>query len=42
MLDLDCELEIYISSFGKVRFEITGKFDIVLFNKVISKYVLAQ
>lgn len=40
-LDLDCELEIYISSLGKIKFEITGKFDIVTFNKVISKYVLA-
>ena len=40
-LDLDCELEIYISSIGKIKFEIVGKFDIVMFNKVISKYVLA-
>lgn len=40
-LDLDCELEIYISAIGKVRFEIQGRFDIVTFNKVISTYVLA-
>lgn len=40
-LDLDCELEIYISSIGKIKFEIAGKFDIVMFNKVISQYVLA-
>ena len=39
-LDRDCELEIYISSVGKIRFEIRGNFDIVTFNKVISKYVL--
>lgn len=39
-LDRDCELEIYISSVGKIRFEIRGNFDIVNFNKVISKYVL--
>ncbi len=39
-LDRDCELEIYISSIGKIRFEIRGNFDIVTFNKVISKYVL--
>lgn len=40
-LDLDCELEIYISAIGKIRFEISGKFDIVSFNKIISTYVLA-
>jgi hypothetical protein len=39
-LDRDCELDIYISSVGKIRFEIRGNFDIVAFNKVISKYVL--
>ena len=36
----DCELEIYISSIGKIRFEIKGEFDLVAFNKVISQYVL--
>jgi hypothetical protein len=40
VLDRDCELEIYISSIGKIRFEIRGGFDIVTFNRVISKYVL--
>src|SRR5512145_2074723 len=40
LLDLDCELEIYISSIGKIRFEIRGGFDIVAFNRVVSKYVL--
>ena len=39
-LDRDCELEIYISSIGKIRFEIRGNFNIVAFNKIISKYVL--
>ncbi len=39
-LDLDCEIEIYISSVGKVKFEIKGSFDIVSFNKIISEYVL--
>lgn len=38
--DRDCELEIYISSIGKIHFEIKGGFDIVAFNKAISKYVL--
>jgi hypothetical protein len=40
LLDRDCELEVYISAIGKIRFEIRGGFDIVTFNKVISKYVL--
>lgn len=39
-LDRDCELEIYISAIGKIRFEIRGGFDIVRFNKIISEYVL--
>jgi hypothetical protein len=41
VLDRDCELEIYISAVGKIRFEIRGGFDIVTFNKVLSQYVLA-
>lgn len=40
VLDRDCELEVYISAVGKVRFEIKGGFDIVTFNRVISEYVL--
>lgn len=40
VLDNDCELEIYISAIGKIRFEIRGGFDIVSFNRVISTYVL--
>lgn len=38
--DRDCEIEIYISAVGKVRFEIQGNFDIVRFNKIISNFVL--
>lgn len=41
VLDRDCELEIYISGLGKLHFEIRGGFDIVRFNKVISRYVLS-
>jgi hypothetical protein len=41
-LDRDCELEIYISAIGKIRFEIKGGFDIVNFNKIISRYVLEK
>lgn len=40
VLDLDCELEIFISSIGKIRFEIRGSFDIVRFSRILSTYVL--
>lgn len=39
-LDLDCEIDIFISSIGRIRFEIKGSFDIVEFNRIISSYVL--
>lgn len=39
-IDLDCELEVYISGLGKVRFEIRGSFDIVAFNRTSSEFVL--
>jgi len=39
-LDLDCEIQLYISSVGKVAFEIKGSFDIVSFNNIISSHVL--
>ncbi|GAK87454.1 GTPases - sulfate adenylate transferase subunit 1 [Vibrio ponticus] len=38
--DLDCEIELYLSEVGRVRFEIKGTFDIVQFNRIISEYVL--
>jgi hypothetical protein len=40
VLDRDCELDIFISAVGKVRFEIKGSFDIVTFSRTISEYVL--
>lgn len=40
VMDRDCELELYIGAVGKVRFEIKGGFDIVAFNKTISRHVL--
>ncbi|MFM2031339.1 MAG: hypothetical protein RLZZ297_104 [Chloroflexota bacterium] len=40
LLDLECELELWISEVGKVRFEIRGSFDIVKLNKAISTYAL--
>jgi hypothetical protein len=39
-LDLDCEIEIYISSIGQIRFEIKGSFDLLTFNKEISQQIL--
>lgn len=41
LLDLDCEIEIYISELGKVKFEIKGSFDLIAFNRHVSEYVLA-
>lgn len=38
--DLDSELEIYLSSVGKVKFEFTGKTSIVEISKHISLYLL--
>ncbi|NNJ73438.1 MAG: PH domain-containing protein [Enterobacterales bacterium] len=38
--DRDCEIEIYISSIGKVAFEIKGSFDLIGFNAMISEHVL--
>ena len=39
-LDRDCEIEIYISAVGKVKFEIRGSFDVVGFNKLLSEHIL--
>lgn len=38
--DLDSELTLWFSGVGKVKFEFKSSFDIVKFNKVLSKYVL--
>ncbi|MEM7000921.1 MAG: PH domain-containing protein [Pseudomonadota bacterium] len=38
--DLDCEIQLYLSSVGRVTFEIKGSFDLVSFNRLISNYVL--
>ena len=40
ILDLDCELELYVSPIGKITFDIKGGFDIVSFNRMISQYIL--
>lgn len=39
-LDLDCEIQLYISAVGKVSFEIKGSFDIIGFNKLVSQQIL--
>ncbi len=38
--DLDSELEMYFSGVGKVKFEFTGKSDIIEIGKLISQFVL--
>ncbi|MFA6599318.1 MAG: PH domain-containing protein [Ignavibacteriaceae bacterium] len=40
MIDLDCELEIFVSSIGGIKFEIVGGFDLVAFSKLIANYIL--
>ncbi len=40
-LDLDCEIELYLSELGIAKFEIKGSFDLLSFNKMISEHVLA-
>ncbi|WP_028110014.1 PH domain-containing protein [Ferrimonas futtsuensis] len=39
-LDMDCEIEVYLSGLGRVRFEIRGSFDLISFNKYISECIL--
>jgi hypothetical protein len=39
--DRDCEIEIYVSSLGQVRFEIKGDFNLIEFNRLISEHVLS-
>lgn len=38
--DLDSELEIYLSSVGKIKFEFTGKTSMVEISKYISQHLL--
>lgn len=39
-LDLDSELEIYFSALGKVKFEFTGRTNVVDISKLISQAIL--
>ena len=38
-IDLDSELELYFSAVGKVRFEFTGKSEMVEISKIISSHI---
>lgn len=38
--DMDSDLTLYVSSVGKIRFEISGGVDIIGLNKLISRCVL--
>jgi len=40
LMDLDCELEIFVSSIGPIHFDITGGFDLVSFSKFIAEKTL--
>ena len=39
-MDLDAELDIWLSSIGRIRFELTGNTDIIKLSKIIGEYVL--
>jgi hypothetical protein len=38
--DTDCELDLFFSGLGSVRFEFKTGFDIVSFNRLLSRYIL--
>ena len=38
--DLDCEIELYFSELGCVKFELKGSFDLIAFNRLVSQYIL--
>ena len=40
LIDIDCEIELFLSSVGNVKFEISGGFDIVEFNQLVSRHML--
>lgn len=40
--DLDSEMELYFSGLGKVKFDFTGKTNIIDLSKVIAGYALTQ
>ncbi len=40
LADLDCELELWFSAVGKVKFEFKSNFNITAFNRILSNYIL--
>lgn len=38
--DLDCELDLFFSAIGHVRFELRGSRDVLELNRIIASYVL--
>ena len=38
--DMDCEIEVWLSSVGRIKFEIIGGYDITELSHVISEYIL--
>lgn len=40
VFDMDCEMEIYFSTLGKIRFEFSGNVDIKNLSRIISHYIL--
>ena len=39
-IDIDSELDIWLSGMGKVRFELSGNTDVLKLSKIISNFVL--
>lgn len=40
MLDPNCGMDLFFLGLGQVRFVFTSGFDIVAFNKIVSRYIL--
>lgn len=38
--DLDCELDLFFSTIGQIRFELRGSRNVLELNRIIAKYVL--
>lgn len=40
VMDMDSELELWLSAVGKVKFEFKSNFNIAQFNQILSNYIL--
>jgi hypothetical protein len=40
MIDVECELQICVASMGCIKFYFESGFDIISFNKIVSKFIL--